>query len=291
MSLSNNTAFSLRWGTLWLSAMLMLQGCSREQNNAYVARVDQSVLTGRELAALRDSTRDPRGHDLELVESWITTELLYQEAVRRGLNTTTEIERQVEATRKRLAINALLDRELFSGDSALVTECAMRDLFDAGGDELRLREDVALISFARFSDRDAANDFRSAILRGASWYDALQRIQRDSLLKQTLVQAVDRRYVTKSTLYPEELWRLARNLNKEEVSFVVSTGGGYYILVVHGLKRQGEKPDWDYIKDELRERILIVQRKRLYDSLLTQLRTKHSVEVRLEPADSSTIHE
>ena len=271
--------------------MLVMHGCSREQDKSYVARVDQSVLTDAELSAERDSTRGARGQDLQLVDSWITTELLYQEAVRRGLSTTDEIQRQVEMTRKRLAINALLDQELFSRDSALVTERAMRDLYDSVGDELRLREDVALVSFARFAERDAANDFRSTILRGTSWHDALQRFQRDYLLRSTLVQVVDGQYVTKATLYPEELWRLARNLNKEEVSFVVSTGGGYYILVVHGLKRQGEKPDWYYIKDELRERILIGQRKRLYDSLLTQLRTKHSVEVRLEPADSSTIHE
>ncbi len=291
MCLPGNNAALRRWGVLVAAATVLLCGCSRVRNESYVARVDQSILTKAELPSVHDSTHDARRQNLEFVDNWIAGELLYQEAVRRGLSDTEVIRRQVQAARKRLAINALLDQELFAKGSTLVTEQAMHDLYSSGGDELRLKEDVALVSTALFSDRDAANDFRSRVLRGASWQDALHHIERDSLLRPTLLQVVDRQYVTQSTFYPEELWRLALTLNKEEVSFVVATTAGFYVLIVHGVKHKGEMPDWDFIKDELRERILIDQRRSLYDSLLTALRTKHTVEIRIEAPDSSAAHE
>jgi hypothetical protein len=281
---------ALQWGILIVMAGLLVHGCSRNHDKGYVARVDQSVLTERELVAGNDSSGNARRQNLEFVNNWIATELLYQEAVRRGLSDTDEIRRQLDATQKHLAINALLDRELFGKDSTLVTESTLLDLYNSDNNEFRLQEDVAQLSFVLFSDRDAANEFRSTILRGASWHDALLRVQRDSFVRPTLLQVVDRHYFTKATLYPEELWRLSRTLNKEEVSFVVATGAGFYVLIVHGLKHQGEMPDWDYIKDEVRERVLIEQRRKLYDSLLARLRAEHSVEIRLEPADSSAAH-
>ena len=287
MSQLSKNAAVLRWGLWFLVAGMYVLGCSRDRDKRYVARVDQSVLTETDLLTASDSSRDARRQTLEFVNTWVATELLYQEAVRRGLSDTEEIRRQVVATRRRLAVNALLDQELFGKDSALVTERTMLEVYNSGSDEFSLQQDVAQLSFALFSDRDAANEFRSAILRGTMWHDAILRLEQDSLLRPTLLQAVDRRYFTRTTLYPEELWRLARTLNKEEVSYVAATDAGFYVLTVHGLKRQGEMPDWDYIKDELRERVLIEQRKKLYDSLLTQLREKHAVEVRLELMDSS----
>jgi len=252
-----------------------------------VARVDRSYLTEAELRAAVDTALGKDYQAIDFVNSWIASELLYQEAVRRGLADTDDLRRQLDQTRKHLAIDALLTQEVYQGDSALVSEEAVRKLFTTDAPELRLQEDVTLLSYALFSERGAANDFRSGVLRGASWEEALRRTHDDPQQREKLLGVVNRRYFTKTNLYPEELWRLARTLPKEEVSFVVTTRTGFYVLIAHGFKRQGESPDWDYIKNELRARLLIQARRRLYDELLGTLRTQHTVEMHIAGPDTA----
>ncbi len=262
-------------------------GCSKREPEAYVARVDQSYLTEAYLQAATDSARYGDYQMMDFVNSWVASELLYQEAVRRGLADTKDLQQRLEETRKRFAVDALLDQEIYRPDSALIGEQAVRELFKSDSSNLRLPEDVALLSYVLFSERAAANDFRSKVLRGTSWGNALRQLQADSLQGTKLLRAVDRRYFTKSSLYPEELWRLARTLPKEGVSFVATTDAGFYVLLAHGLKRQGDTPDWEYIRGELRARLVRQERQRLYGKLLATLRAQHTVEVRIASPDTA----
>ncbi len=249
--------------------------------------MDQTYLTEEELAAYQDSLQDTRRQTREYINDWITTELLYQEAVRRGLADSDELRRLVETTKRQLAIAALLDQDLYSDDSSMVTNEEIEAFYDSEGEKLQLREDVAKISFALFTKRDAANAFRSRILQGTSWDDAVLEFQKDSILRPLLPQVATRQYFTEATLYPEELWKVSRNLAIEKVSYVINTDVGYYVLMVHGFKQQGEIPDFQYIRDEIRDRILIDARRQKYEHLLTQLRSKHFIEVRLDLADTT----
>jgi hypothetical protein len=273
---------------LWLAWVLLIGGgCSKREPQTYVARVDQSYLTEADLQAATDSASIGDYQAIDFVNSWIASELLYQEAVRRGLADTDELRQRLDQTRKRLAIDALLSQEIYRPDSALVSEQAVRELFRTDSTDLRLQEDVALLSYVLFSERGAANDFRSRVLRGTSWDDALRQVQDDSLQRAKLLRVVDRQYFTRATLYPEELWRLARTLPRQGVSFVVTTNAGFYVLIAHGYRRQGESPDWDYIRRELRARLLLSERRRLYDNLLAALRTQHTVELRFASPDTA----
>jgi len=216
----------------------------------------------------------------------VANELLYREAVRRGLANNADVQGQLDAVRKQFAINALFEEELYASDSALVSDAAIATLYDSTKSAFLLKEDVVLMSYALFAERDAANAFRARLVRSAPWSTAVVATQNDSLLRPLLLQIATRQYFTHSNLYPEELWRLSRTLAKEEVSFVLKADAGYYVLVVHGVQRTGEIPDLDYVRNEIRDRILIAERRALYDGLLTHLRSTHSVEIHIAPVDS-----
>jgi parvulin-like peptidyl-prolyl isomerase len=108
------------------------------------------------------------------------------------------------------------------------------------------------------------------------WSDAVRQLERDSTSR---TQTAENQYFTRSTLYPEELWKLARTLRPGEVSFVVKTEAGYAVLHVNGIRHQGETPDFSYVRDEIRDRLLIDVRRKRYDRLVSDLRSHHSVEV------------
>jgi peptidyl-prolyl cis-trans isomerase C len=265
----------------------MLLSCSKQPSQgSFVARVDQEFLTEQELASSLDTLRPSGEQEREVITQWVDNELLYLEARRRGLEKSDELRREIEAATRKLVIGRLLDQELYREEN--VSEDEIVTLYNGGGEALRLHEDVVNASYALFSDRDEANSFRGRLVRGMPWNVALEELQRDSLLRSHLLQIATRQYFTQSNLYPPELWRLARNLGKDEVSFAAKTDAGYYIFVGHSVKKQGELPDLDYIRDELRNRILIEHRRLRYEKLLSELRAKHAVEVHLPEPDTSS---
>ncbi|MFN0157397.1 MAG: peptidyl-prolyl cis-trans isomerase [Bacteroidota bacterium] len=268
-----------------------ITGCSKEpESRDYVARVGTAVLTQNAIDALRDSIGNKHLRTQDFINEWITSEMLYQEAARRGLADSENLRQQIESIRRRLAIEALLQDDVYSADTSSVSEDIIATVYAAGGPAFLLREDVVSASYAFFVDRDVANAFRSNLLRGVSWPDALLAVQQDSLQNTQLLQVATRQYFARSTLYPEELWKLARNLTAGDVSFVLKTDTGYHVLVLHGLKQKGEMPDLDYIRNEIRDRLLIEQRRLRYEQLLEQLRKEQPVEVRSVPEDSVTTH-
>ena len=273
------------------TAFTLILACSKDAPpKQFVARVDQEILTEDELGGVNDSLARTMRYKREYINEWVNSALLYQEAIRRGLGNNDGVRKQIEWATRKLVVAALLDGELYGEEN--VTGDEIVALYNGGGNAFRLREDVVKVSYVLFGDRDAANSFRSKLLRGTEWNVAVEEAQKDSLLKPHLVQVASRQFFTQSNLYPAELWKLARNLGENEVSFVVKTAAGYYILVAHGVKRQGELPELEYVRNEIRDRILVERRRLKYEKLLTEVRSKHSVEVRLAESDTlSNPHE
>lgn len=266
---------------------MLAAGCGTSTDDPPpAARVGTAVLSLDDITALRDSgiTASPRLR--AYVDEWVADELLYQEAVRRGLTDDGAFAARLDAVRRRLAVDALLRTELDTQDTATVNEDAIRALYASAGPAFLLREPVARVSFALFADRDAANVFRTRLLRGEPWEPAVAAARTDSLAGPQLLRVITRDFFTPSTLYPEELWKLARTLQKEEVSFAVRTDAGYYVLIVHSYRDQGEMPELDYVRGDIRDRLLIEHRRRRYNELLASLRTRTTIDVRTDLLDS-----
>jgi peptidyl-prolyl cis-trans isomerase C len=251
-----------------------------------VARVGSSELTSADLARLGDSLGLPAGRDRSLIDAWVENEVLYQEAQRRGLTESDEVLARVEEAKKTFAIDALLSRELADKPGDQVTDDAVAAYLAANAPLFILREDVVKASYALFADREPANAFRTALVSGKQWDDALTAIRTDSSAAASLRSAAREQYFTQGTLYPDELWKLARTLGKDEVSFAVRTPAGYAVIVARGMKRAGESPDLAYVGADIRERILIERRRARYEQLLNSLRNKQRVEVTPAAADS-----
>jgi len=265
-----------------------LAGCSgNHPAQPYVARVGSAELTEEELAAGADSIARARGRSMAFINQWVVSELLYQEAERRGLADTDELRRQLEATRKQLAIEALLDREVYNAASDSIPEEEIGAAFRKNAAAFTLREDVVRLSYALFADRDAANQFRAALLKGSSWDEALAPVGRDSARGQTLRAVARNQFFTQAMLFPEELWKLARTLPKEEVSYPVKTTAGYYILRVHAIRHAGEAPEYEFARREVRDRLMIDRRRARYEQLVSDLRSRHKVEVNLGVVDTA----
>ena len=278
----------VRWTAYLIPSIALFVGCSREgPSRAYVARVGSVELREEDLAGPADSLARVRGRSMAFINEWVVSELLYQEAQRRGMADSDQLRKQLEATRKRLAVEALLEKEVYGGGSDDVHDEEVAASYKKNVSAFTLREDVARVSYALFSERDEANQFRASILRGSSWEDAVAVCERDSVRGRALRAVARNQYFTQATLFPDELWKLARTLPKEEVSYAVKTAAGYYVLTVHGIKHVGETPEFEFVRNEVRERLLIERRRARYEQLVSDLRTRHKVEVNPGVADTA----
>lgn len=256
-------------------------GCQQKtQTNAALARLDDRTLTAEDIHVRFDSSQGITEAQLQqYVQRWLKDELLYREALARGFGNSKDINDRLADVRRQLVINEFLDQTIYSDKTASSTPDEVRAYYDAHKNEFVLRNDVALLSYVVFSDRDAANKFRNTVLRGTTWYEALHQVLSDPKQSSKILTKGDSLYHTQASLLPADLWRVASSANVGEPSFPVSTTEGYYVLIVWQFGKQGQPADIRLVDGEIRSRLAIERRSHLYDSLVANLRAKHTVEI------------
>ena len=256
-------------------------GCQQKTStNAALARLDNRTLTAEDIHVRFDSSQGITEPQLQqYVQRWLKDELLYREALTRGFGNSKEINDRLDDVRRQLVINDFLDKTIYSDKAASSLPEEVQAYYNAHKSEFVLHNDVALLSYVVFSDRDAANKFRNTVLRGTEWYDALRQLLNDPRQGTKILTKGDSLYHTQGSLLPADLWRVASSANLREPSFPISTTEGYYVLIVWQFGKQGQPADIRLVDGEIRSRLAIERRSHLYDSLVENLRTKHSVEI------------
>jgi hypothetical protein len=276
-----------------LLACALLSACQQpQQPRTPVARIDNLTLTLEEVESRFDSSQGVSQAQVhEYIQRWLTQELLYQEAVRRGLDRTRDLETRLTDIRRQLAINALLEQEVYTLKSQQSLDEQLQNYYNQNRQEFTLSTDVALVSFVLFKDREAAIAFRTRVVRQSSWNAAKKDLLSDPQLAAGVITAVDSIYHSERTLFPPELWRTAATTARQEPSFPVRAPEGHYVLFVWKLTRKGDTADLPYVKREIQSRLAIAERQQVMGQLLENLRSNHVVQILISsvPQDSVSL--
>ncbi len=267
---------------VWILCITVL-GCSRnEQDKTPVARLDNQTLVLEEIRAHIDTSREPSQAQIQqYIQRWLTEESLYREAVDRGLDRTEEMNQKVDDVRRQLAINALLEKEVYSKSTSDISPQDVRQYYDAHLKEFNALHDMALVSYVLFKTRDGATEFRNLVLKGTAWNAAVNQ------QAAAIVLRVDSTYQTQATMMPPELWRVVSSSTNRELSFPISTERGYYILIVWKFIKQGQTTDLSLVEKEIRGRLTVERRRQMFNQLVQNLRAKHAIQVyATAPADT-----
>jgi len=263
--------------------VILAIGCSKNvQDKTPVARIDNQTLVLEEIRAHIDTTREPSQVQIQqYIQRWLTEESLYREAIDRGLDRTDDMNRKVDDVRRQLAINALLEKEVYSRQTSQFSAQDIHHYYDTHLKEFNVMHDMALVSYALFKNRDGATEFRNLVLKGAPWNSAINQ------KTTSIVMRVDSTYQTQATLMPAELWRVASTSTSHEFSFPISTDKGYYILAVWKFIKQGQTADILFVEHEIRDRLTVERRRQLFNQLVQNLRAKHAIQVFVSPASDT----
>ncbi len=222
---------------------------------------------------------------------WVNSELLYQEAKRQGLDRSDAVLMNLESAKRELAINALLEKDVFNVTPQSVSKDEIAAYFKTHAEEFSLRDDIVEISLAVFSDREPAAAFRASALEGAGWEAALVQSRNSKGGPSALITNTDSAFYTQATLFPAKLWKVSTALGAGEVSFPVKTSAGYFVILLVGSYARGSTPPVEYVEDALRGRLVMQHRQERFSEYLESMRKKHTVQINLAgvPADHDSL--
>ena len=276
-----------RFPLFFLVAVLaLLSGCGETaQDRRVVASVNTRVLTMEMIRSQTDSSQKLTDAELQqYVNRWVTSELLYEEAQRKGYDETEEIRQKVAEARKQLSIAELLEREVYALAESSIQPDEIDSYYQSHNSEFALNENLVRLSVAIFSQNDAAVQFRASALGESGWDAAVDEFRNDTA--KGMISLSDSLFFTQSSLYPPDLWKVASALGMQEVSFPVNTSVGYVVMRSLGQFKKGTPAPYTYVEPEIRSRLTMERRQQKYQEYIQQLRTKYAVQFMLPAADS-----
>jgi len=259
-----------------LLAVVLIAGCQESSDKTdYVARVNDSYLSGSDLLGILDSSNVDDNFKAEVIRNWILKELLYQEAISEGILNEKDFKRILEKSKKELAGSLLLKN--FSSNVTLDYQPKeVEEYYNHSKMEFSFGSNSFKLNIATFSNQNNAVQFRSLLLING-WDEAVTQYSDDS----TLLSVSNGIILSEQDIYPQQLARIVNGLHPLEISIVISDDAGYHTVaqVLNNFKK-GTIPPFDIIKESVEERFIANKKKQLLDNYIDELYSKSDIEIK-----------
>ena len=271
----------LRWIPLLILSISVLAGCQEDvPETPYIARVGNAVLTQEEVNRLlenRSALLDSADAVSQIVEQWVTNQLLFQEASDRGLKGDPDVQRLLADNERSVMIDALVTRMLNAEMGDGPEEAAIRTYYEQHREQLALREPFVRISHLVFENPDSAEAVRRRLQSGS-----VSDVEPDT---DNVARQLD-----PDSFYPQrQLFAAIPGLGPSvsevrvgEVLPVFEHDGSYHVVRLLDRLDAGTVPSLDMIHDDIRDRVAIQMRKQLYARQVQRLRTRAMAREELE---------
>jgi len=254
-------------------------GCKKDAPEGDVlARVSDAVLTLQGFHAeipveyIMSLTPEQK---MGFVDRWINTELVYQEAVKQGLDKEEKIAERLRQVQKELLANEFLQREM-AGKAAVSNE-ELEDYFKRHESEFNTEIKIAHILTA---SPDTARALVARIREGAEFSALAKKYSLDPSGEAGGVTDYIRRGDMASA---PEFEDAAFALDKPgQLSNIVQSGYGYHIVKLVSRRRLTKAVRLEDVSDQIRDGLLIKKQKEVFENLIAELRSRTNVEVHPE---------
>lgn len=252
-------------------------GCGPGPSNdqRVVARVGNAVLRIADVqAAFPDNPRlgISEAQVRSYVQRWINTELLAQEAKRRGLDRSPKVRRQLADLRQEVLATAVVESETVEG--LTLTNEELRARYEKDAEAFRRPEDEYLLQEILVPTWQQATELRTRILNGESFEALAEQNSQASSAR----SGGSTGYLRRAQMAPEVAQQVPRAPLGRVLS-PVKTEAGYYLVKVVDVKPAGSLREFAEVEDLLRERVLVEKMRERQRELVERLRARQSVYV------------
>jgi parvulin-like peptidyl-prolyl isomerase len=246
-------------------------GRSGDDPGPVVAKVDGHALYQKDLEAYLPETErsEITAEDRSAsFERWLSTQLLFNEAQRSGLQISPDIDWKLEEYRRDLVADKLVQDVLTR--RAVVTKDEVMSYYRAHHDEFNLEVRVSHILTNNIEDADEALEMLKT--RPFSW------VARKYSVDKHTGAGGDLGYLSRGNM-PVEFEKVVFKMRVGEVSKVVESEFGYHILKLTDVRPSLNELPYESVAQEISRELLLRKRAAVYDSLITSLRKSAKVEV------------
>jgi len=269
-------------------AAALLAGCAQkaaEQKGPYVAKVGSATITksdlDREMQSLPDYAKqlfaDEQGRE-KFLDELIKKEILYQEAVKKGLDKTPEFQRKVEDFRKLTLASELLEKEIVS--KARVSDQDARDYYNKHKEEFVTASQIRA-SHILVKTEEEAKKVLSRLKKGENFGEIAKK---ESLDKGSAQNGGDLGFFGRGQMIPA-FEKAAAALKAGELSGPVKTEYGYHIIKVTD-KKAGPAVEFDRIKEMIVQRLSGEKQKEAFDKYLKKGAPAYEEKMRFTPPEA-----
>lgn len=260
-------------------SLIFVFACAKkeEQKGAYLAKVGNVKITQadleREIKNLPDFAQKifEGGSGKErFLNELIKKELLYQEALKKGLDKNPEYLKKVEDFKKITLIGQLLEKELES--KAKVSDQDVKAYYE------NHKEDFAPVNQLRLSlilvkTEEGATKIFEALKTGEDFAKVAKKSSTDPSAK----NGGDLGYLARGQM-ATEIEAAAMKLKTGEISEPIKTKSGYEIIKVTD-KKLGPVFEFDKVKNFIQQRLWAEKQKEAFDSYIDELKKSLKVEM------------
>lgn len=202
------------------------------------------------------------------LNKWITTELLYGEALRQGLGRNPELLARLDQIKKDLIADQLVQQVL--QERAIVTEEEVRAYYEAH--EWEYTHEFRVSHILVNTLEDAA--FVQGRLKKAKFYWVAKKYSIDKHTR----RGGDMGYLSKGNMIPE-FEPVVFDMKVGEVSDVIESEFGYHIITLTNIRPTQHKVRFEDFSEEIAGRLMMQKRTAVYDSLVAALRSGREIEI------------
>jgi len=219
------------------------------------------------------------------LDRWVATQLLYDEAVARGMDVSREIESRIEQLKRDLVADRLV-QEVVSAE-AVVTTTEVREYYEARLHEYTKEYRVSHILTNTLEDAADVKDQLQK--RTFSWVE-----RRQSLDKHTGVGG-DLGFLSKGNMIPE-FEAVVFRMEAGEVSEIIASDFGYHIIKLTAVRDRRNRLEYDDAAEDISRILMLEKRASVYAGLIAKLRAVANIEIvdpelklMIEAADTSGV--
>jgi peptidyl-prolyl cis-trans isomerase C len=270
--------------TVFVLLIMALFACQKKeagqtaQSGPFLAKVGNVAITqadyDREFAALPDYAQQMFKGDegkKNFLDEIVKKEILYQEALKKGLDKTPAFTQKVEDFKKLTLISELIGQEVMS--KSKVSDQEVKDFYD------KHKEDFTTTSQIRASHilvktEEEANKVLDRLKKGEKFETLAREL---SLDKESAKHGGDLGFFGRGQMVPE-FERAAAGLKVGQVSGPVKTQFGYHIIKVTA-KKTGPVVEFDRVKEVIAQKLAGEQQKEAFDKYIEQIRKNYNVTI------------
>lgn len=218
-----------------------------------------------------------KGNLKRYLDETIMEMLLYEEALRKGLDRDKEVKEVLKEARKKVLISKLVTSEV--DEKAKVSEEEMRKYYDEHKDEFKAPE-MWRASHILVADESQAKSIADELSKGGDFAELAKKYSIDT----TASRGGDIGFFRQGQLVPE-FEKACLKLNIGQTGEILHTQFGYHIIKLTD-KREADSQSYDEAKRAIESELIRKRKTVLFDDMVSNLKSRYSVNINKDTFES-----